>query len=139
MARSALDECVTEKAWFITGTSRGFGRAWTIAALARGEAPLPIRLDVTDQTADFAVVKQAHSGHRFTFAGRRFVALVTEDTTHLLDRGAKPRDPRRAPSGHRVGLRQVSLEVCCERVLPEACQELLVTQLVSAVPGKERP
>jgi NAD(P)-dependent dehydrogenase (short-subunit alcohol dehydrogenase family) len=72
---------VTEKVWFITGTSRGFGREWTIAALERGdkvaatardtttlddlvekygEALLPIRLDVTDRDADFEAVKRAH-------------------------------------------------------------------------------
>jgi NAD(P)-dependent dehydrogenase (short-subunit alcohol dehydrogenase family) len=74
---------VTEKVWFITGTSRGFGREWAIAALERGDkvaatardtatlgdlaekygdALLPIQLDVTDRDADFAAVKQAH-GH----------------------------------------------------------------------------
>ena len=72
---------VTEKVWFITGTSRGFGREWAIAALERGDkvaatardtstlddltenfgdALLPIPLDVTDRNADFAAVKQAH-------------------------------------------------------------------------------
>lgn len=72
---------MTEKVWFITGTSRGFGREWTIAALERGDkvaatartisslddlvekygdAILPIALDVTDREADFAAVKQAH-------------------------------------------------------------------------------
>ncbi len=72
---------VSEKVWFITGTSRGFGREWTIAALERGDkvaatardtaslddlaqkygdALLPIRLDVTDRDADFDAVKQAH-------------------------------------------------------------------------------
>jgi NAD(P)-dependent dehydrogenase (short-subunit alcohol dehydrogenase family) len=76
-----LDEGVSERVWFITGTSRGFGREWAIAALERGdkvaatarntaslddlvrrygEALLPIRLDVTDRDADFAAVKQAH-------------------------------------------------------------------------------
>jgi len=69
------------KTWFITGTSRGFGREWAIAALDRGdrvaatardvaslddlvqtygEAILPIALDVTDRAADFAAVAQAH-------------------------------------------------------------------------------
>jgi NAD(P)-dependent dehydrogenase (short-subunit alcohol dehydrogenase family) len=69
------------KTWFITGTSRGFGREWAIAALDRGDevaatardiaglddlvakygkAILPIRLDVTDRGADFAAVKLAH-------------------------------------------------------------------------------
>ena len=69
------------KTWFITGTSRGFGREWAIAALERGdrvaatarnaeslddlahkygEALLPIALDVTDREADFAAVRQAH-------------------------------------------------------------------------------
>ena len=72
---------MTEKVWFITGTSRGFGREWAIAALERGDkvaatardtatlddlaekygdALLPIQLDVTDRDADFAAVKQAH-------------------------------------------------------------------------------
>jgi NAD(P)-dependent dehydrogenase (short-subunit alcohol dehydrogenase family) len=73
-----------EKVWFITGTSRGFGREWAIAALERGDkvaatarntdrlsdlvdkygdAILPIALDVTDRDADFAAVKGAH--HHF--------------------------------------------------------------------------
>jgi NAD(P)-dependent dehydrogenase (short-subunit alcohol dehydrogenase family) len=76
-----LHNGVSEKVWFITGTSRGFGRQWAIAALERGDrvaatardtatlddlverfgdALLPIRLDVTDRSADFAAVKQAH-------------------------------------------------------------------------------
>jgi NAD(P)-dependent dehydrogenase (short-subunit alcohol dehydrogenase family) len=69
------------KVWLITGTSRGFGREWAIAALDRGDkvaatardtaslddlvekygdAVLPIRLDVTDRDADFAAVRQAY-------------------------------------------------------------------------------
>ena len=69
------------KTWFITGTSRGFGREWTIAALERGDSVaatardtstlddlvetygdrlLPIALDVTDREADVAAVQQAH-------------------------------------------------------------------------------
>src|SRR5215217_8104502 len=69
------------KVWFITGTSRGFGREWAIAALDRGDkvaatardtttlndlaekygdALLPLQLDVTDREADFAAVKQSH-------------------------------------------------------------------------------
>jgi NAD(P)-dependent dehydrogenase (short-subunit alcohol dehydrogenase family) len=76
-----LQHGVSGKIWFITGTSRGFGREWTVAALQRGdkvaatardtaslddlvdrygEALLPIRLDVTDRDADFAAVKQAY-------------------------------------------------------------------------------
>jgi NAD(P)-dependent dehydrogenase (short-subunit alcohol dehydrogenase family) len=72
---------VSENVWFITGTSRGFGREWAIAALERGDkvaatardtstlddlaeqfgdALLPLQLDVTDREADFAAVKQAH-------------------------------------------------------------------------------
>jgi NAD(P)-dependent dehydrogenase (short-subunit alcohol dehydrogenase family) len=71
----------SSKTWFITGTSRGFGREWTEAALERGDrvaatarsieslddlvqkhgdAILPIALDVDDRAADFAAVKQAH-------------------------------------------------------------------------------
>jgi NAD(P)-dependent dehydrogenase (short-subunit alcohol dehydrogenase family) len=71
----------SSKTWFITGTSRGFGREWTEAALERGDrvaatarntdslndlvqrygdAILPIALDVNDRAADFAAVQQAH-------------------------------------------------------------------------------
>jgi NAD(P)-dependent dehydrogenase (short-subunit alcohol dehydrogenase family) len=71
---------VTSKVWFITGTSRGFGREWTIAALERGDrvaatarstaslddlvqqygdAILPLELDVTDKTAVEAAVARA--------------------------------------------------------------------------------
>jgi NAD(P)-dependent dehydrogenase (short-subunit alcohol dehydrogenase family) len=69
------------KIWFITGTSRGFGREWAKAALSRGDKVaatardiaslkdladeygpdiLPIALDVTDRDADFAAVRRAH-------------------------------------------------------------------------------
>lgn len=68
------------KVWFITGTSRGFGREWARAALERGDRVagtardlgtldelvkqypdtfLPLRLDVTDREADFAAVRAA--------------------------------------------------------------------------------
>ena len=71
---------MTSKVWFITGTSRGFGREWAIAALERGDqvaatardldslddlvqkygdAVLPLALDVTDRDADFAAVATA--------------------------------------------------------------------------------
>jgi NAD(P)-dependent dehydrogenase (short-subunit alcohol dehydrogenase family) len=69
------------KTWFITGSSRGFGREWAIAALERGdrvaatardtstlddlaakygEAVLALPLDVTDRDAVFATVARAH-------------------------------------------------------------------------------
>jgi NAD(P)-dependent dehydrogenase (short-subunit alcohol dehydrogenase family) len=68
------------KVWFITGSSKGFGRIWAEAALERGDkvaatardtatlepltekygdAVLALGLDVQDMEADFAVVKQA--------------------------------------------------------------------------------
>jgi NAD(P)-dependent dehydrogenase (short-subunit alcohol dehydrogenase family) len=73
---------VAAKTWFITGTSRGFGREWTIAALDRGdqvaasardtaalddlaeqygESLLPLELDVTNRAAVFATVRRAHA------------------------------------------------------------------------------
>jgi NAD(P)-dependent dehydrogenase (short-subunit alcohol dehydrogenase family) len=69
------------KVWFITGTSRGFGRVWAQAALARGDrvaatardvktlGPLverygdliaPLALDVTDKAAASAAIAFAH-------------------------------------------------------------------------------
>jgi NAD(P)-dependent dehydrogenase (short-subunit alcohol dehydrogenase family) len=71
----------SNKVWFITGTSRGFGREWAMSALERGDrvaatardlstlddlvtkygdALLPLALDVTDRAADFAAVATAH-------------------------------------------------------------------------------
>jgi NAD(P)-dependent dehydrogenase (short-subunit alcohol dehydrogenase family) len=71
---------MANKVWFITGTSRGFGRVWAEAALARGDrvaatardvkslAPLVERygdrvialpLDVTDRNAVFKSVSEA--------------------------------------------------------------------------------
>ena len=70
------------KVWFITGTSKGFGRVWAEAALARGdrvaatardprtleplvrehgENVLALALDVTDKAAVDAAVAQAHA------------------------------------------------------------------------------
>ena len=67
------------KTWFITGSSRGFGREWTIAALERGDRVvatarnpdtlrdvqgrfpdtiLVLPLDVTDRQAVFSAVRQ---------------------------------------------------------------------------------
>ncbi|WP_037679182.1 SDR family oxidoreductase [Streptomyces griseus] len=69
------------KIWFITGSSRGFGRQFAQAALERGDkvaatvrnidsladlvavhgdAILPLTLDVTDKSAALAAVKRAH-------------------------------------------------------------------------------
>ena len=73
------------KVWFITGSSRGFGRIWVEAALQRGdkvaatarntdslkdlvagygECIFPLQLDVTDRDACFAAIKksQEHFG-----------------------------------------------------------------------------
>jgi NAD(P)-dependent dehydrogenase (short-subunit alcohol dehydrogenase family) len=72
---------MVRKVWFITGTSRGFGREWAIAALERGDkvaatarnldalkdlaekygdALLPLELDVTNKAAATAAVDQAY-------------------------------------------------------------------------------
>jgi len=72
---------MANKTWFITGTSRGFGREWTIAALERGDRVaatarkldtlddlvakygdriLPLALDVRDKAAATAAVDRAH-------------------------------------------------------------------------------
>jgi NADP-dependent 3-hydroxy acid dehydrogenase YdfG len=73
---------MAHKVWFITGTSKGFGRVWAEAALARGDrvaatardlktlAPLverygdqvsAIALDVTDKAAVAAAIAKAHT------------------------------------------------------------------------------
>ena len=76
---------MSDRTWFITGASRGFGRSFAqaaleagdrVAATARdtsslddlvgehGDAVLPIALDVTDHDAAFAAVRQAHEHFR---------------------------------------------------------------------------
>ena len=73
---------MASKVWFITGTSKGFGRVWAEAALARGDQvaatardvktlqPLverygdrvaAIKLDVTDKPAVNAAIAEAHA------------------------------------------------------------------------------
>jgi NAD(P)-dependent dehydrogenase (short-subunit alcohol dehydrogenase family) len=73
---------MASKVWFITGTSKGFGRVWAEVALARGDrvaatardvrslAPLTerygdqvvaIALDVTDKAAVENAIRQAHA------------------------------------------------------------------------------
>src|SRR4051794_784422 len=72
---------MASKTWFITGTSRGFGREWAAAALERGDKVvatardpqtleglavqhgdkvLPLALDVTDREAVFDAVRRGH-------------------------------------------------------------------------------
>src|SRR6202140_5253986 len=79
LARDTLD--MANKVWFITGTSKGFGRVWAEAALARGDrvaatarntkTPPPlveryrdqvaaITLDVTDKVAVSAAITEAY-------------------------------------------------------------------------------
>jgi len=76
-----MPQSTSDKAWFITGASKGFGYVWTEAALARGDSVaaaarnigsldklkvkygdrlLPLTLDVGDKGAVDAAVKQAH-------------------------------------------------------------------------------
>jgi NAD(P)-dependent dehydrogenase (short-subunit alcohol dehydrogenase family) len=73
---------MANKTWFITGTSRGFGREWAAAALRRGDrvaatardpstldqlvhehgdSLLAMELDVTDRAAAFETVGRAHA------------------------------------------------------------------------------
>lgn len=87
---------MSDRIWFITGTSRGLGRSFAEAALVagdrvaatardtgsfdelvaeHGEAVLPIELDVTDRDAAFAAVRQAHDHF-----GRLDVVVTTRDT-----------------------------------------------------------
>ncbi|GAB7531147.1 SDR family oxidoreductase [Pseudomonas sp. 3A(2025)] len=88
----------TEKIWFITGASRGFGRIWASAALQRGDkvavtardlasleplvtqygdAVLPLRLDVTDREA----VREAVAAARARF-GRLDIVLSNAGYGH---------------------------------------------------------
>ncbi|TGU70121.1 SDR family NAD(P)-dependent oxidoreductase, partial [Mesorhizobium sp. M1C.F.Ca.ET.144.01.1.1] len=72
---------MTNKVWFITGSSKGFGRVWAEAALARGDSVAAtardattladlvekygdsiaaIKLDVADKQAVDAAIAEAH-------------------------------------------------------------------------------
>lgn len=99
---------MTSKTWFITGSSRGFGREWALAALERGdrvaatarevasladlvaahgEAVLPIALDVTDRDAVQRAVDEAveHFGRLDVVvnnAGYGLFGMVEEVSEH---------------------------------------------------------
>jgi NAD(P)-dependent dehydrogenase (short-subunit alcohol dehydrogenase family) len=82
MATNGGAVTMKEKVWFVTGSSRGFGRRWVEAALARGDKVaatarnpatlrdlslrygdrvLPLTLDVTNREAAFDTVARAHA------------------------------------------------------------------------------
>jgi NADP-dependent 3-hydroxy acid dehydrogenase YdfG len=82
MMTQQIDHSATNKVWFITGSSRGFGRVWTEAALKRGDKVaatarqlggiadlqekygtnvLTLELDVTNAVQVKAAVAQAHA------------------------------------------------------------------------------
>jgi NADP-dependent 3-hydroxy acid dehydrogenase YdfG len=97
-------EASSSKVWFITGTSRGFGRIWTEAALKRGdkvaatarklesiadlnekygENVLTLELDVTDHAQAKKAVEQAHAHFGrldivFNNAGYSLVGTIEE-------------------------------------------------------------
>ncbi len=99
------------KVWFITGTSRGFGRVWAEAALKRGdrvaatarklgdiadlkerfgEAVLPLQLDVTDRERVAQVVNEAfeHFGRLDVLvnnAGYSLIATTEEATDEQIE------------------------------------------------------
>src|SRR5258707_14851310 len=80
-ALAAQEAIMASKVWFTTGTSKGFGRVWAEAALARGDRVAAtardagtltdlvekygdniaaIKLDVTDKKAVDAAIAEAH-------------------------------------------------------------------------------
>ena len=99
------------KHWFITGTSKGFGREWAIAALERGDrvaatardtstlddlvstygdAVVPMQLDVTDHALDYRLLADRTALWN-TSAGTTFVTrpaepqIPTPVPPHLID------------------------------------------------------
>ena len=101
---------MSSKVWFITGTSRGFGRIWAEAALKRGDQVtatvrklediadlkqrfgdlvLPLQLDVTDHDGVSQVVNQAfeHFGRLDVLvnnAGYSLIATAEEATDEQM-------------------------------------------------------
>ncbi len=101
---------MSNKVWFITGTSRGFGRIWAEAALKRGDRVtatarklediadlkerfgdlvLPLQLDVTDRERVTQVVNQAfgHFGRLDVLvnnAGYSLIATAEEATDEQM-------------------------------------------------------
>lgn len=44
---------MSSKTWFITGTSRGFGREWSLAALERGDSVVATARSIADRQTVF--------------------------------------------------------------------------------------
>ena len=131
------------RTWFITGTSRGFGREWALAALERGdrvvgtarnpstlddlaaqypERFLALQLDVTDRGAAFDAVSAGarplrRARHRRQ--QRRLRALRD-------DRGARERRRRairsRPTCSARSGLRRRRCRICASRAAATSCR-----------------
>jgi NAD(P)-dependent dehydrogenase (short-subunit alcohol dehydrogenase family) len=114
------------RTWFITGTSRGFGREWARAALERGDrvaatardvtsldelvavhgdAVLPIALDVTDRTEVRAAVDHAveHFGRLDIVVNNAGYGLfgMVEELTEGQARAPSSRPTCSAPCGSR--------------------------------------
>jgi len=55
---------IAVKTWFITGTSRGFGREWAIAALDRGDRVAATARDIAslDELAASMATRSCRSG-----------------------------------------------------------------------------
>ena len=112
------------KVWFITGTSKGFGRIWAEAALERGDrvaatardtdtlrrlvehygdAVLPLELDVTDKAAVDAAVASAHDALRPARRRRQQRRLRPVRHDRGGHRGAGARADRDEPVRRAVG------------------------------------
>ncbi len=99
------------KTWFITGTSKGFGRVWAEAALKRGDTVaatarkvealddlvrtygdlvLPLALDVTDKDAAFAASRPIRPSGAWTWSS-------TTPATRCLERSKRSANARPVP------------------------------------------
>jgi len=130
-----------QKVWFITGSSRGFGRVWAEAVLKRGDkvaasarnpkalkafveaygdGVLPLKLDVTDRDAVFQAVRKAHQHFGrldviLSNAGYGVLGAIEEFRSRTFGRTSRPM------CSETLSVIQAALRCCARRATAISC------------------
>jgi ribosomal protein L15 len=79
---------MSEKVWFITGASRGFGRQWAIAALDRGDKVAATARN-TDTLADLVEKGAVRKNTLVKVLGNGNISVKVDVTAHKFSGSAR--------------------------------------------------